>query len=103
MNKVNASSAGSSRSPVLDKPWHRPGASRYAVERLRNLLKPPGERDPAPDDVAVGRDLAVPTRDGTLLRANVFRSRRGDGPKPVFVSVHAAILFACEVPSSPGN
>jgi predicted acyl esterase len=76
------------RPPVLDKPWRRPGTWRYAAARLRELLRPAIRVTPAPADVAVDRDVAVPTRDGTLLRANVFRSRLGDEPKPVILSVH---------------
>ena len=77
-----------SRPPVLDTPWRRPGTWRYAVARLRHVLRPPISVAPAPGDVGVDRDVAVPTRDGTLLRTNVFRSHLGDGPKPVIVSAH---------------
>ncbi len=73
---------------MLDTPWRRPGTWRYAVARLRHVLRPPISVAPAPADVGVDRDVAVPTRDGTLLRTNVFRSHLGDGPKPVIVSAH---------------
>ena len=88
MTNGKAASAVAAHAAVLDKPWRRPGASRYALQRLRSLLNPPVTVTPAPGDVAVDRDVAVPTRDGTLLRANVFRPRIGNGPKPVIVSVH---------------
>lgn len=40
-----------------------------------------------PADVDVERDVAVPTRDGTALRINVFR-HAGAGPRPVILSIH---------------
>lgn len=40
-----------------------------------------------PADIGVERDVAVPTRDGTALRINVFRPP-GAGPLPVVLSIH---------------
>ncbi|MFE0751708.1 CocE/NonD family hydrolase [Gordonia sp. NPDC058843] len=73
---------------ALDRPWRRPGAARYAVTRLRGILRPPVEVfEPDPDSIVVERDVEVGTRDGTVLRANVHRPV-GDGPFPVILSAH---------------
>lgn len=73
---------------AADKPWKRPGAARYAVERLRRIARPPVTvYEPAPGEVVVDNDLAVPTRDGTVLRVNVVRPV-GDGPFPVLMCAH---------------
>ena len=40
-----------------------------------------------PTDVIIDRDVSVPTRDGTVLRINVFR-REGDPARPVILSIH---------------
>jgi uncharacterized protein len=76
------------RPPALDKPWRRPGTTRYLVSRVRGLLGPPVTVTPAPADIVVDRDVAVPARDGTILRANVFRSPLNEDRRPVIVSVH---------------
>ncbi|BBZ42900.1 CocE/NonD family hydrolase [Mycobacterium parmense] len=73
--------------PALDRPWRRPGAARYALGRIRSFLRPPVTVTPAPDDLIVERDLAVPTRDGTVLRINLFRSSAGQAG-PVILSIH---------------
>lgn len=58
----------------LDRPWRRPGAARYALTRLRQMARPSVDvHEPAPGAVVVDRDVAVPTRDGTVLRVNVHR------------------------------
>ncbi|MCV7377523.1 hydrolase [Mycobacterium alsense] len=72
--------------PALDRPWRRPGALRYAVRRVRGIAKPPVTVTDPPADLVVDRDTEVPTRDGTVLRINVFR-RPGD-PRPVILSIH---------------
>lgn len=72
----------------FDRPWHRPGAYRYAAARLRSMLRPPVAVDePAPGSLVDDRDVAVVVRDGTTLRVNVFRPV-GDGPFPVLLSAH---------------
>lgn len=74
--------------PVLDRPWRRPGAARYAVSRVRNIVRPPVTvYDPEPGAVVADRDVGVTTRDGTVLRVNVFRPP-GDGRHPVLLSAH---------------
>jgi uncharacterized protein len=72
----------------LDRPWHRPGAARYAVRRLPGLLRPPVRVDEPPTGtLSVLRDLPVVVRDGTTLRVNVVLPA-GDGPFPVLMSAH---------------
>lgn len=70
----------------LDRPWHRPGAARYARVRLPGLLRPPVEvYEPEPGSLEVLRDQPVTVRDGTVLRVNVMRPP-GDGTFPVLLS-----------------
>ena len=74
--------------PVLDRPWHRPGVVRYALKRIRNIARPPITIvEPNPGTVVSDLDAAVVTRDGTVLRVNVYRPP-GDGPFPVLMSAH---------------
>ncbi len=74
--------------PALDRPWRRPGAARYALSRLRTLVRPPVRiTEPAPGAVLVDRDVPVVIRDGTVLRVNVHRPT-GPGPFPVLLSAH---------------
>ncbi|OBK94954.1 hydrolase [Mycobacterium asiaticum] len=74
-------------SPALDRPWHRPGALRYARERIRGIAKPPVTVTDPPTYLTVERDVEVPTRDGTVLRINVFRPHDHIA-LPVILSVH---------------
>lgn len=74
--------------PSLERPWHRPGAVRYALSRLRSFVKPPVHaREPQPGSVVDEREIAVVVRDGTTLRVNVFRPV-GSGRFPVLLSAH---------------
>lgn len=74
--------------PVLDRPWRRPGGLRYAAGRARNFLRPPVTVwEPTPGTVVSERNAEVVTRDGTVLRVNVYRPP-GDGPFPVLMSAH---------------
>jgi predicted acyl esterase len=60
---------------------------RYVIPRIRGLLRPPITVYQPPADLVDDRDLPVPTRDGTTLRANIFR-RPGDARRPVILSIH---------------
>jgi uncharacterized protein len=73
--------------PALDRPWHRPGRFRYALARLREFARPPVTVTAPPADIVDLRDAAVVTRDGTVLRVNVFRPP-GDGRHPAVLSIH---------------
>jgi predicted acyl esterase len=74
--------------PAPDRPWRRPGAARYALARLRGLARPPADVYPAqPSALAIDNNVAVPTRDGTVLRVNVYRPPDG-GPFPVLLCAH---------------
>lgn len=75
------------QAPGLDRPWRRPGALRYASTRIRGIAKPPVTVADPPTDLRVVRDVAVPTRDGTVLRVNVFRNDDA-APQPVILSIH---------------
>jgi putative CocE/NonD family hydrolase len=72
--------------PTLDRPWRRPGALRYALNRIRGIAKPPITVTDPPTDIVIDRDVGVPTRDGTVLRINVFR--QDGGARPVILSIH---------------
>jgi uncharacterized protein len=51
-------------------------------------VRSPGDvYEPAPGAVVIQHNVAVTTRDGTVLRANVYLPT-GDGPFPVLVSAH---------------
>ena len=70
----------------LDRPWHRPGAARYALRRLPGLVRPPMDvYEPGRGSVRVLRDLPVAVRDGTTLRVNVVLPA-GTGRFPVLMS-----------------
>lgn len=73
--------------PALDRPWKRRAAARYALTRLREFLRLPEVYAPEPGAVVVHNDAAVTTRDGTVLRANVYLPK-GDGPFPVLLCAH---------------
>lgn len=74
--------------PTLDRPWKRPGAWEYALSRLRGFVASPVEvYPPQPGTVQVERDVAVTTRDGTVLRVNVHLPS-GNGCWPVLLSAH---------------
>jgi putative CocE/NonD family hydrolase len=73
--------------PILDRPWRRPGALRYALERIRCIVRPPVTVCDPPADITIDRDVSAPTRDGTLLRVNIFRDAVST-PRPVILSIH---------------
>ena len=73
---------------AADRPWHRPGAARYARRRLSGLLRPPvSVYEPAAGSLSVLRDLPVVVRDGATLRVNVVLPA-GPGRFPVLMSAH---------------
>jgi uncharacterized protein len=72
--------------PALDRPWRRPGALRYALDRIRGVAKPPITVTDPPPDIVIDRDVSVGTRDETVLRINVFRN--DGGAQPVILSIH---------------
>jgi uncharacterized protein len=60
---------------------------RYALDRLHRIAKPPVTVTDPPADVFLEGDVNVPTRDGTVLRINVFR--KGEkAARPVILSIH---------------
>jgi uncharacterized protein len=76
--------------PSLDRPWRGRGALRYAIERIRCIAKPPITVTGPPTGVLIEGDVGVPTRDGTVLRINVFRKTdaKDNRARPVIVSIH---------------
>jgi len=76
--------------PALDRPWRRRGALRYALSRIHGAVKPPVNVTDSPADIVIERDVEVPTRDGTILRINVFQKADGrkEEARPVILSVH---------------
>ncbi len=80
--------ASDHRAPALDRPWRRPGALRYALVRLRGIIHSPvNVYEPEPGSSVIERDVPVTTRDGTVLRVNVYRPT-GPGPFPVLMFAH---------------
>ena len=73
--------------PATDRPWRRTGAARYAIERVRLAVAPPVTVTPAGAGVRKTTDVEFTVRDGTILRANVYRPA-GDGPHPALLSAH---------------
>jgi predicted acyl esterase len=71
----------------LVRPWRRPGSFRYALSRLRGIARPPVTVTEPPDDIVSDRDAEIVTRDGTILRANVFRPP-GHGAHSVVLCAH---------------
>jgi hypothetical protein len=59
----------------------------YLIDRLGEAIHPHVVITTPPEDVLFEPDVAVPMRDGVVLRANVFRPRSG-GPFPVIMCAH---------------
>ncbi|MGC2675514.1 MAG: hydrolase, partial [Mycobacterium sp.] len=57
---------------AADRPWKRPGAARYAIKRLWGVPHPADVYLPEPGAVVVHHDLAVTTRDTTVMRVNAY-------------------------------
>ncbi|MEU9804234.1 CocE/NonD family hydrolase [Streptomyces sp. NPDC051000] len=71
-----------------DKPWSRPGRGRYALGRLWGMLRPNiSVYRPEPGRVRIENNRPVVTRDGTVLRVNVYRPP-DDTPVPVILFAH---------------
>ena len=82
------STAHSPDAPALDRPWKRPGAARYALTRVSGFVRPAARvYEPEPGSVVVDHDVAVSSRDRTVLRVNVHRPN-GTGPFPVLLCAH---------------
>lgn len=58
-----------------------------ARRRIQNLVRPNVEITPRPNGIILERDVEVTMRDGTVLRANVFRPSE-EGPHAVLMSAH---------------
>jgi predicted acyl esterase len=59
----------------------------HVRKRLRLLARPNAHITAPPEGIRFDRDVAVPVRDGTVLRVNVFRPE-DDAPHPVILSAH---------------
>ncbi len=59
----------------------------YAADRVRRFLSPSITITAPPVGVRFERDVAVPVRDGTILRVNVFRPA-AEGRYPVMMCAH---------------
>jgi uncharacterized protein len=57
----------------------------HVRRRLRLLARPNVVVTPPPTGIAFDRDVEIPVRDGTILRANVFRPDPDDGPRAVIL------------------
>ena len=67
-------------------PHGSPGLG-YAVDRLRRLVAPPVTITDPPSGIRFERDVPVTVRDGTVLRANVFRPA-AEGRYPMIMCAH---------------
>ncbi|MFE4539988.1 CocE/NonD family hydrolase [Streptomyces scopuliridis] len=71
-----------------DKPWSRRGRLRYTAGRLSGALRPRITVYRADTEkVVIENDQPVATRDGTVLRVNVYRPR-GTDSVPVILAAH---------------
>lgn len=55
---------------------------------LEHVVHPHVSVTLAPDSVERRRDLEAPTRDGTILRLDVYALRDDNTPRPVILSAH---------------
>ena len=74
----------------------------HVFERIRLALRPNVTITDPPADTVVERDVAVPVRDGTVLRVNVFRPP-GPGPFPTLLSLHPYGKDALPAPKRRGG
>ena len=74
--------------PCRDRPWRRAGSLRYALTRAHGIVRPPVTvYEPDASSMVRELDVAIPVRDGTVLRGNVYRPV-GAGRFPVLVCAH---------------
>lgn len=59
----------------------------YVKQRLKGIFFSPVTVSPPNGELLMDKDVEVPTRDGTLLRANVYRPLQ-PGRYPVLISLH---------------
>lgn len=69
------------------RPWRRTGAVRYAADRVRRAVRPPVSVHPPGDHLEILQDIEIEVRDGTTLRADLYRPR-GAGPVPTLLCAH---------------
>jgi uncharacterized protein len=63
-----------------------PGKSAWRF--LRNVIRPDVQVTQTPHGIQAEWDVPITVRDGTRLRANVFRPQVASGPVPVIMSAH---------------
>jgi uncharacterized protein len=59
----------------------------YILGRIAQVIRPNVQITDPPNGIVVERDVPIAMRDGTILRANVFRPA-GDGPFPTVMCAH---------------
>jgi uncharacterized protein len=64
----------------------KPGFA-YIVKRVKNFLHPPVRIRLLPQGIVVEKDVEITVRDGTILRANIFRPK-SEGSFPVLICAH---------------
>jgi hypothetical protein len=72
---------------AADRPWRRDGAARYAVDRVRRFVRPPVRVTSAGTGLTKLADVEIATRDGTVLRTNVYLPTDG-APVPALLCAH---------------
>ncbi len=75
----------------------------YVLRRIGRLLWPPVTITAAPDNVIFDRDVEIRVRDGTILRANIFRPI-DQGRYPLIMCAHpsgGAYQSACDQRNGP--
>ncbi|MBO9577651.1 MAG: CocE/NonD family hydrolase [Microbacteriaceae bacterium] len=78
----------------LLRPWALPGRLAYARQRIARILRPPVTVTAAPPGLRILRDQEIVTRDGTVLRANVFLPAAGPEETGTGERRHPVVLCA---------
>jgi predicted acyl esterase len=60
---------------------------KYIAKRLKNFIFPPIRVLPFPPQIVIDKNVAIAVRDGTILRANIFRPEK-EGQFPVIMCAH---------------